>query len=56
MTVHDFSVGAREHGDLESELADAAADPLHRSVVLSGIAGVENQAVSGADLNFDRGL
>ena len=45
VAVDDLAVAAREHRDLESELADAAAHAIHRGVVLSGIARVKNKLV-----------
>jgi hypothetical protein len=33
MTVYDFAVAAREHGDLESEFSDAAAHAIDGSVI-----------------------
>ena len=45
MAVDDLAVAARQHRDLEAELADAAAHAIHRGVVLAGIAGVEDQLV-----------
>ena len=52
VAVHDFPVAARENRDLEAELADAGTHAIHRGIVLARVAGVEDQAVDGPDLNL----
>ena len=52
VAVHDFAVAAGEHGNLEAELADAAAHAIDRGVVLSRVACVEDQLVDGPGLDF----
>ena len=55
VAVNDLAVAAGQHGDLEAELANAAAHAIDRGVVLAGIACVEDQSVNGPNLDF-RGL
>ena len=52
VAVHDLAVAACQHGDLEAELANAAAHAIHRGVVLAGIACVEDQLVDRPSLDF----
>ena len=52
MAIHHFAVAAREHGNLEAELADAAAHAIHGGVVLARVAGVEDEPVDVPDLDF----
>src|ERR1700676_4111479 len=52
MAVHDGSVAACEHRNLESKLADAAAHAIHCGVVLAWVAGVENKPVNVPNLNL----
>jgi hypothetical protein len=54
VAVHDGSVAAREHRDLEAEFADAAAHAIHGGVVLAWVAGVENKPVDGPDFYLQR--
>jgi len=54
MSVNHFAAAAGQDRDFEAELADAAAHPIHRGVVLPGVAGVEDQAVNRPDLNLQR--
>ncbi len=40
MAIHDIAVASGEHGNLEAELADATAHPIHSGIVLARVAGV----------------
>jgi len=53
VTIHDLAIAAGQHRNLETELAEAGAHPVDRGVVLSGIAGVENQPVQRPVLKFE---
>jgi hypothetical protein len=55
MAVHYLAVAASEHRDLEAELTDAAAHAIDHSIVLAGIASVEDESVSRSNLNFKLG-
>ena len=52
VAIDDFAVAARQHGNLEAELADAAAHAIDGGVVLAGIAGVENELIDRPDLDL----
>ncbi len=52
VTVHHLAVAARQHRNLEAELADAAAHAIDRGVVLAGIACVEDQSVDRPNLDL----
>jgi hypothetical protein len=52
MPVTHLPAAAGEHWDLKSKLPDAAAHAIYRGVVLSGVAGVEDQAVDWPNLDF----
>jgi hypothetical protein len=53
VTVHDGSVAAGQHGTFKAKSPDAA-HPVHRSVVLFGIAGVEDELVDWPELDLKR--
>ena len=59
MAIHNFTVASRKDGDLEAELAAAAAHAIDNGVVLARVACVENQPVNRPTLNpnvaVDRG-
>jgi hypothetical protein len=52
--IDHLSVTASEHRDFEAELPDAAAHAINGSVVLSGIARVEDQVFDRPLLNILR--
>jgi hypothetical protein len=52
MAVHGFPIAASEHRDLEAELTNAAAHAIDRSVVLAGIASVEDELIDVPGLNL----
>jgi hypothetical protein len=51
VAIHDLAVAAGEHRNLETELADAGAHAVNGGIVLSRVAGVEDQPVEGPDLD-----
>jgi hypothetical protein len=53
VAIDHFAVAAGEHGDLEPELADAAAHAIDGGIVLTGISGVEDQPVDRPDLDLE---
>src|ERR1035438_2787417 len=46
MPVDHVAIAAGQYRDLEAEFADAAAHAINDSIILAGIAGVENQLVN----------
>jgi hypothetical protein len=54
VTIHDFAVASNQAWDFEAEFADRCAHAIHGGIVLSGVAGVENQTIDWPDLNFRR--
>jgi hypothetical protein len=54
VAIDDFAVAAREHRNLESELANAAAHPIHNGVVPARIACVEDELVDRPLLDVRR--
>jgi hypothetical protein len=55
MRVHHFPIAAGQHRNLEAKFVYGSHDAIHGSVVLAGIAGVEDQPVDGPDLDLKRG-
>ena len=52
VAIDDLAVAAREHRDLEAELANAAAHAIDRGVVLAGVASVEDETINVPNLNL----
>src|SRR5262249_9317493 len=54
MAINDSSIAAGENRYLESELPNTTAHSIHGGVVLTRIAGAEDQPVDRPNLNFRR--
>ena len=54
MAIHHLTVATREHRNLEAEFPDRRAHPIDDGVVLAWIAGGQDQAVDGPNLDFER--
>ena len=52
MAIDHFTVTAREHWDLETELADAAAHAIDDRIVLPGVACVKDKPIDRPDFNL----
>jgi len=54
VSIHDSPVAAGEHGDLEAELADAAAHAIDGGIVFPRVARVKDEPIDRPELNFER--